>query len=226
MAKLKRAERRTAIIRAVRHVFADKGLRATTRELAQAACISQALLFQHFPTKKALFTATTEACCTAQDTDRFARLSALQPSASTLVLIVHFLVELLVGPRAQANEDLAIHSRLLLRSLAEDGEFARLTRRRLDDLWIPKVQDCVAAAVAAEDAVEGPVRSDLGGWFIHHLATILLFHFLPSPPVVDYRLPRDQLVAQVVWFTLRGLGLKEATIQRDYHPEALALFAD
>jgi AcrR family transcriptional regulator len=217
MAKLRREERRIAIIRAVRQVFADKGFHGTTtRELAQAACISEALLFQHFPTKEALFTAMKEACCTAQDTGNFARLSALQPSASTLVLIVHFLVDLLVGPRSQANEDLAIHSRLLLRSLAEDGEFARLTLRHLADLWIPRVQECVAAAVAAGDAVEGPVRSDLGGWFIHHLATLLPFYFRPSPPVVDYPLPREQLVVQVVWFTLRGIGLKEATIQRYY----------
>jgi AcrR family transcriptional regulator len=227
MGKLTRAARREAIIQAVQRVFAEKGFHGTTtRELAQAAGVSEALLFQHFPTKESLFAAMQEACCTDQDEGRFARLKALEPSAATLVLMVHFLVDLLVGQRGSGAEDRAIHARLILRSLAEDGEFARMALRPLVDDWIPKVQECVSAAVADGEAVAGPVRSDLGGWFVHHLAAVVLFYLLPSSPVVDYPLSRDQLVAQVVWFALRGLGLTEETLRRNYHPDALALLAD
>src|SRR5436853_7571816 len=96
-AKLSSEERRAAIIRAVRRVFADKGFDGTTtRELADAAGVSEALLFKHFPTKEALFLAMQEACCTERDRGRFTRLKNLQDSASTLVLMVHFLVSVIV----------------------------------------------------------------------------------------------------------------------------------
>src|SRR5206468_7204943 len=91
-AKLSGEERRAAIIGAVRRVFAEKGFHGTTtRELAEAAGVSEALLFKHFPTKEALFSAMQLSCC-EQDHGRIERLKALQPSASTLVLMVHFLV--------------------------------------------------------------------------------------------------------------------------------------
>jgi len=51
-------------------------------------------------------------------------------------------------------------------------------------------------------------------------------YLLPDNPVVDYRVPREKLVEQIVWFTLRGMGLKEEAIKRHYNPKALALFAD
>ena len=50
--KLSGDERRAAIIKAVQRVFAEKGFDGTTtRELASAAGVSEALLFKHFPNK-------------------------------------------------------------------------------------------------------------------------------------------------------------------------------
>jgi AcrR family transcriptional regulator len=80
-AKLSSDDRRAAIIKAVRHVFADKGFDGTTtRELADAAGISEGLLFKHFPSKEALFTAMQTACCTEEDIGIFQRIKALEPS--------------------------------------------------------------------------------------------------------------------------------------------------
>src|SRR6266851_2438360 len=90
--KMSSEERRAAIIKAVRQVFAEKGFHGTTtRALADAAGVSEALLFKHFPNKEALFSAM-QLCCIAQDHDKFERLFALEPSASTLVVMVHFVV--------------------------------------------------------------------------------------------------------------------------------------
>src|SRR5271169_4783516 len=95
--KLSSEERRAAIIKAVRRVFAEKGFHGTTtRELADAAGISEALLFKHFPNKEALFSAIKLSCCKEQDRERFERLTALEPSTSTLVLLVHFLISRIV----------------------------------------------------------------------------------------------------------------------------------
>jgi AcrR family transcriptional regulator len=223
--KLSGEERRAAIMKAVRRVFAEKGFHGTTtRELAQAASVSEALLFKHFPNKEALYAAMQLSCCNEQDHGRFERLKALEPSASTLVLMVYFLVSRILGARSARNDEQAIQHRLMVHSLAEDGEFARLRLRRLASNWIPKVEDCIRAAVEAGDAVSGAVRPRMAGWFAHDLAIAVMTNLLPDKPVVNYGLSHEKLVKQTVWFSLRGMGLKEEAIQQYYNPKAWALF--
>jgi AcrR family transcriptional regulator len=221
--KLSAADRRQAIIRAVRRVFAERGFEGTTtKALADAAGVSEALLFKHFPTKEALFVAMKQSCCSEQDTATSERLQALEPSASTLVLLVHFLVTRVIGG-ADAEAERRDQNRLILRSLAGDGEFARILHRTFTGGWIAKVSESLRAAIVAGEAVEGPFRANLGAWFVHHLAAAILFYRLPEPPVVDDDVSRQELATQAVWFALRGLGLKEAAIRRHYNPRALAL---
>src|SRR5688572_22602497 len=96
--RLSGEERRASIIQAVRHLFANKGFNGTTtRELAEAAEVSEALLYRHFPTKEALFSAIQQSYCDDISRDRFERLAALEPSTQTLVLLVHFLVFHILG---------------------------------------------------------------------------------------------------------------------------------
>src|SRR5215471_3121882 len=112
--RLSSEERRAAIIKAVRRTFAEKGFHGTTtRELAEAAGVSEALLFKHFPTKEALFTAMKAACHSGPDLAMIERLKALEPSASTLVLMVHFLVKKFVGGNG-SQEERAVQARLML----------------------------------------------------------------------------------------------------------------
>jgi AcrR family transcriptional regulator len=225
--KLSSEERRAAIIQAVRRVFAEKGFDGTTtRELADAAGVSEALLFKHFPNKEALFSAMQLSCCNEQSQGRFERLNSLEPSASTLVLMVHFLFWHLMGSDASRDDERVSQHRLMLRSLAEDGDFARLLLRQLGSCWIPKIEECLKAAAATGEALGGPVRPSLRGWFAHHLAVILMTYLLPAKPIVDYGVSREKLLEQAVWFTLRGMGLKEEAIRRYYNPKALELFAN
>jgi AcrR family transcriptional regulator len=229
--RLSAAERREAILAAVRRVFADKGFHGTTtRELAEAAGVSEALLFKHFPTKEALFGAMQVSSCSERDSAEFQRLLTLEPSTSTLVLLVHFLVAKMVLGRPQrpadgaAGDDGIMH-RLMLRSLMEDGEFARLFLRRVASCWVPKIEECLRAAVAAGDLAEVPVTPSLRAWFVHHLAVMLMIHLQPPTPAVDYGVSRDKLVEQAVHFALRGLGLEEQAVRRHYNPRALALLS-
>ncbi len=226
--KLTGEERRAAIVRAVRRVFAAKGFDGTTtRELADAAGVSEALLFKHFPNKEALFLAMQQSCCDEQDLLKFERISALEPSASTLVLMVHFLVSRIVAGRAPGGDEEAVVNRLMLRSLAEDGEFARVLLHKLTEMgWVRKVEECCKAAAAAGEAHKGPVLAAPGAWFVQHLASTISLYLLPETPVVDHGVPRGKLAEQAVWFALRGIGLKEETIRRHYNPRALALYDD
>lgn len=223
--KLPGEERRAAIIRAVRNVFAEKGFDGTTtRELAQAAGVSEALLFKHFPNKESLYSAMQLACCHQEDSERTRRLRSLEPSTSTLVLLIHTMVSKMVGERMPDGDEVVMN-RLMLRSLMEDGEFARLHLERLGSSWIPKLEECVAAAVAGDDAVADQVSPRLRAWFCRHLAAVLMSHLLPQTPVVDYGVSRNELIGQAVWFMLRGMGLREEAIRRHYNPQALALLA-
>ncbi len=224
--KLSSQERRAAIIQAVRRVFAEKGFHGTTtRELAVAANVSEALLFKHFPNKEALYSAMQQACCGEREPEQVERLKALEPSASTLAVMVHLLVSKLAGKLSSGNEDEAIQVRLVLRSLMEDGEFATLLLQRVTAGWFAIVEESLKAAVAAGDAVEGPVAFDLSAWFANHLAVMLMLYQLPTKPVIEYGVSREQLVEQAVWFTLRGMGVKEDAIKRNYNAQALALMA-
>jgi AcrR family transcriptional regulator len=221
--KLSSEERRAAILRAVRRVFAEKGFDGTTtRALADAAGVSEALLFKHFPNKEALFSAM-KLSLNQQDLGRLERITGLEASVSTLVLMVHFLVSRIIEGWSTCEDEPAIQHRLMLRSLAQDGEFARLSLRRLCTEWVPKVGECVRTAIANGDAYEGPVCPDLGAWFTHHLATMLTMQLLPANPVLDYSVSRRRLVEQAVWFGLRGMGIKEEAIRRHYNPQALEL---
>src|SRR6202030_2672354 len=110
--KLSAEERRAAIIQAVRHVFAERGFHGTTtRALADAAGVSEALLFKHFPNKEALFSAMKLSCCRSRDQGKFERLHALEPSASTLVVMVHFMVSRVLGVCGSGDDDLDIQNR-------------------------------------------------------------------------------------------------------------------
>lgn len=222
--KLSGEERRTAIIRAVRKVFAERGFHGTTtRALADAAGVSEALLFKHFPNKEALYSAMQLFCCNESDPEKIDRIKALEPSTSTLVLIVHLMVARTVGTEPGCQEDAVTHHRLMLRSMIEDGEFARLFYERTMPCWISKVESCLLVSIAAGEAVAGPVQPNLGALFARHLAKTIMVSLLPATPIVDYGIPREKLVEQVVWFTLRGLGVRDEAIKQYYNPEALAV---
>jgi AcrR family transcriptional regulator len=224
LAKLSSQARRSAIIKAVRRVFAEKGFHGTTtRELALAAGVSEALLFKHFPNKEALFTAMLMTCCTEQEIGRFERLKLLEPSAATLVQMVHTLVAFFLD--RTENEELAIQDRLMLRSLAEDGEFARHVYDRVSENWLPGIVACVDAAVAAGDADRAPVQADVACWFSHSLPFMVHLLHLPANPAINFRVRRKALIEQCVWFLLRGMGLKSSSIQKNYDKKSLARLA-
>src|ERR1041384_8647064 len=92
-AKLPSSERRQAIVDAVTGVFAEKGFHATTsRELARAAGVSEALIYRHFPSKETLYAAMLDACAKGPAFEEFNRILALKPSTETLIHMIHFTI--------------------------------------------------------------------------------------------------------------------------------------
>jgi AcrR family transcriptional regulator len=215
-AKLSGQERRAAIIRAARRVFVEKGFHGTTtRELAKAAGVSEALLFKHFPSKEALYAAIEVSCFEEEGSRSAEGIEALAPSTASLVLLVHGLVSHLLAD-GLPDENQQAFMRLVLRSLIDEGEFARVAVQGGPSRWVRKAEECLRAAIEAGDAIDGQVRPALAGWFVHHIAAMVMIHLLPAEPVIDFCVPREELVHQAVWFCLRGMGLSEEAIRRDY----------
>ena len=89
-------ERRKAIVRAAVPLFARKGFAGTTtRELAEAAGISEALLFKHFPSKQLLYREIRQLGC--EGDPALETLASLPPSTATLVWMLRFMVRHFLG---------------------------------------------------------------------------------------------------------------------------------
>jgi AcrR family transcriptional regulator len=216
-------ERRSKILAGVRKIFARKGLDgATTRELAREAGVSEALLYKHYPSKEALYQAMLTSCGSEFDTE-LERIKALEPSTSTLVLLIHFQVSHMI--QFQKGPDLDILLRLYLRSLTEDGAFARVANKEKTAKFVPKAEECIKAAIAAGDIEDSLVPPHLRAVFGYRLAFIMMLNYLPPTPVSDYGVSREKLAEHIVRFVLRGIGMKEEAIRQHYNPKALALIA-
>src|SRR6266516_5752323 len=222
--KLPTPKRRQSILQSTHSVFREKGFNGTTtKELAKAAGISEALLFRHFPTKEALYSAVQESCCRRAEVGPIDRILNLEPSTSSLVfLIYHFFCRMALAERHREQSQSKSMPKLILQSLAGDGGFARHCHERGAAKIIAKMEACLKAAAAAGDVVDMPVNLALRCWFSQHLAGMLAFNSLHDPPIVKYGASRQKLGEQAVWYALRGLGLKDDAIKRDYNPKALS----
>jgi AcrR family transcriptional regulator len=219
--KMSGEQRRAAIVATARRVFVERGFdRTTTRALADAAGVSEALLFKHFPSKEALYRAIQLSCFNEEGTKIAERIESLEPSTSSLVFLVQGLVSHVLG--GKGDDDKRAFLRLVLRSLMDEGEFARLAIQGGPCHWVQKVEESIRAARAAGDMVDGPYSTSLGGWCAHQLIAGMGMHFLPADPAVDYGVSRGELIEQVTWFCLRGMGLKEEAIRRWYESNVIS----
>ena len=215
-ARLPSSERRQAIVDSVTCVFAEKGFHGTTtRELARAAGVSEALIYKHFPSKESLYAAMLDACAKGPAFVEFNRLLTLKPSTKTLVNMIHFTIEHFAADHPDDPSRAALRM-LVARSLLEDGEFVRLTHRKFARDWIRKFESSLKAALKAGDLRAMSVRPDLCDWFVHHIAFSLMLHLQPKVPAIDYKASNMMLIEQATWFALLGVGLKEEALGRYY----------
>ena len=120
---MKSGERRAAIVQCAIQLFADKGFRGTTtRELAAAAGVTEPVLYQHFPSKKDLYSAIIE----AKSVDVSSRGADLRESSSD----VEFFTALANLILLRYEEDPQL-SRLLFFSALEQHELSELFFERV-----------------------------------------------------------------------------------------------
>lgn len=221
--RLTAEERKQSIAQAVMSLFAEKGFSgATTKELAKAAGVSEALLYRYFPSKEALYSEIQQLCC-QKDPEMLNALAKLPPSASSLVITIYALFASIVYGKGGFETQHKTLKRMMLHSLVDDGKFARTFLETKSAEWIPFIKKFLDAAVLSEDL--RPLKGSLIDrvWLAHHLAMAMGFLSLPTLVVVDYEENSDTIINSAVEFTLRGLGLKDESIAKLYNPEAFKM---
>ena len=211
MTRLDSDERRKAIVAAAVPLFARKGFAGTTtKELAEAAGISEGLLFRHFPSKKQLYGEILQLGC--EGDPALERLATLEPSTITLAHMTHFMVRYFLLGAGVDRTEFDTRLRLVVHSFLEDGEYARELFDRIFERVHPLFEASIEAATAAGDLKPGPIASANRFWFGHHVAAMVAFVFLPGRASVPYQGAVTALVEEASWFILRGIGMRDAAI--------------
>lgn len=216
--------RREAIVKAVLPLFARNGFaNTTTKELAETAGVSEALIYKHFPSKDSLYAEIQKHGCKGCD-PVLQKLTTLEPSTSTLVHVIYYLMRANIVGRCNDPVPLETRQRMVLHSCLEDGSFTRfLYHNRLAEN-MSRIEACMDAAVGAGDMIDSPVSKRNRLLFAHHLATMIAIMVLPKEPVIDYNVSKQELLHEAMLFGLRGLGLSDQAIARYYDRKASALF--
>jgi AcrR family transcriptional regulator len=212
-------QRKASIAQAALPLFASRGFDGvSTRELAEASGVSEALIFRYFPSKRALFDEILR-----QHTERrgFSKLHATIGPTSTaaLVKLVFLFVHGIVVTDA---EKAASMMRLFYRSFLEDGDMARNFLHSAPLLELRKTFDAnLAAARLAGDATALATHSQDLFWLVQHVATAACLVRLPRKVVLSYRMHETSRVEEITLFALRGIGLTESALSRYATPDQL-----
>ncbi len=210
-ARMSGEERRLSILQASIPVFAKKGFEGTTtKEIAEASNVSEALLYRHFKSKDELYTAIQDMICDSKDmiVERF---GTFKPSAQTLVLVVYFMMRMIID-RSGDPVSRSI-PRLFLMSLLEDGDFVKtFYAGRMTPLY-PLVEASLEAAFESGELNIQPIKSKSSLWFIHHVYMCMRIYSLPGS-LLDYGLEGEDETLHIMPYILRGLGLKESAIEK------------
>jgi len=195
--RLSSDERREAIIEAVRAVFAKKGFeRTTSRELAKAARVSEALLYKYFPTKLSLYEAMLDACAETPIWSTPLLFEGVKPSTVTLVSMVESLISQVVEGTS-AYSDIAVHGRLAVRCLLEEGRLAGTILKPFTTNWISIFEKCLTNAAASGDLCEYPTTPPICVWLLDNIALGLMLHSSSRNPI-EYKVPKHTLIRETV----------------------------
>jgi len=219
-ARMSGDERKLSILMASLPLFAKKGFEGTTtKEIAEAAGISEALMYRHFKGKEELYVEIQALICSQKD-NIMRQFEAMPLSCDTLALLVFFNIQVV---NEAFEGDLIRESipRLFLMSLLEDGRFVQTFYQAKFECLIPiiekQLQYCKREGVLN-------ATSNLNAkevlFFTHHVATGIRFGRLPGD-IYDYGVDQKDCLRDAFRFAIRGIGFREDYLQKLNHDALL-----
>lgn len=210
--RLAARHRREHILRSALPLFAQRGFHGvSTKEIAAAAAVSEALIFKHFPTKRDIYHGLYAYCTRTVELDA-ARIEALPVETASAARVLYFVLRsIFIGHHA---ESLPTY-RLFCHSCLDDGEFAALLlHSQAVRAAAAKFSACLEAGRRTGDiatVATPPVRLF---WLARNIASHVFLHQLPARPAVRYGTSAQTLLRETIAFTLRGVGFSESSLQR------------
>ena len=209
--RLSAEERRISIVESAMPVFVQKGFACTTtREIAEAAGVSEALLYKHFSSKDDIYREILDYCCSNYE-EYMDEVVHLPVNTDSLIKCVKYFIGTLFKPKKTHATDVSF-SRLMFNSLLEDGDFARMFLEERCRIWQDKISSCYRYAIEEGDIITQNNDIISYSWLIHHLHVGVMIMNMPTNKVVDYQVSPEEMTRNALVFTLRGLGLREDLI--------------
>lgn len=204
-------ERKARILDAARNVFSQSGFDAAkTQKIAKEAKVSEALLYQHFPSKRALYHAVLRQLIREQD-ENYRIMALASHDTAGLIKALKTYFTLATDP---AHKDIQGRFRMLLASLAGDSKYAALIYRRAQRMMRNTVEASLKNARAAGDITAPLLKSDNTSMFIEHIGTMMSALSWQQAMSLPYASTGEDLVKQAVRFCCRGVGFSEEAIAR------------
>lgn len=205
------ADRRAAILEAATAVFAIEGYEgAKTSQIAKAAKTTEAVMYRHFPSKLALYRAVLRQLIRSQN-EIFASLRSDNPGAEALLDTFERYLRNCYAGGAAPN---AQRMRILMMSLAHDGDFARLTYRRAVRMNFARLDAALQVARADGDVAGAPISAHNAACFVEHVGAMMFAARIPQPPIIAYDGDMEEVVRDGLCFCARGVGITEAALAR------------
>lgn len=207
-------QRRISIVGAAMQVFARKGFAgSTTKELAAAAGVSEALLYRHFDSKEAILEAIQDFICDRQ-APVIDNIQQLPESTEGLVFVIFAVHRMIASRSGVVDPAYTAVLRLMLQSSLEDGHFVKSFHDSRFARLLPYFKKCANAARKAGDLHISPMSDAEKFWFAHHMAVAIgLAELTPELPY-DYN-QADPLTRRhnAFIFSLQGIGLSSSAIK-------------
>jgi AcrR family transcriptional regulator len=212
------ADRKEAIIKAARPLFARNGFNGTSiRSIAKAAGVSEGLLYKHFLTKDALYKEIARYVLDLASIFN-PEMSKLKPGTDTLVKYAYRTIRVILFEVPGLKEAQYWHERLLYRSLIGDNRYARVHFKNLKNSILAPFQKCIEASIRDGDMIADDIEPSNKYWFLHHLAMSMNLCYLSDDPSTRkawvYEGPKEELARQILLFLLRGMGMTQEAISR------------
>ena len=201
--RLSEQDRREQILSGCLGEFAKKGVSVTTRDLAYAARVSEALLFKHFPSKEDLFRSLEDRVFNmVREGGRL--VDGLKPSSESLIQMT-CLTFLFLSEGLPHWKEKEMIDRVVVQSLLADG---RLYRKLIPLIasHIPFLLECRRVGERAGDYQYRATDMTNLCWFTQHLAGALQIY---APHHSEsYRGGREGAIEDAIRFSLLGTGMK------------------